>query len=181
LPVDFINLWIIRIGYRVDSIVVDLKNWRGGNMKKILLALVLIGFIALPAAAANQKNTGCGLGTLVMKGNDGLLFQVLAVTTNGTFGNQTFGITSGTLDCEKPAKFASIERINTFVADNMDSLASDIAQGKGEYLNTLAVLMEVPEGSRAAFYSKLQNNFSMIYPSSDIKSIDVVNNIHTLL
>jgi hypothetical protein len=150
-------------------------------MKKLLLALVLIGFIALPAAAANQKNTGCGLGHMIMKGNDGLLFQVLAVTTNGTCGNQTFGITSGTLECDKPAKFASIERINTFVADNMDNLANDIAQGQGEYLNTLAVLMDVPEGSRADFYSKLQNNFSRIYPSTHIKSVDVVNNITTLL
>ncbi len=150
-------------------------------MKKILFALVLISFIALPAYAVNQKNTGCGLGYLIFKGNDGLLFQVLAVTTNGTFGNQTFGITTGTLDCAQPAKFASIEKINTFVADNMDSLATDISKGQGEYLNTLAVLMEVPEGSRAGFYSKLQSNFSRIYTSSKITSGEVVNNIQTLM
>jgi hypothetical protein len=155
-----------------------------GMMKKILLAVVLVSFIAMPVTvcfAANQKNTGCGLGTLIMKGNDGLLFQVLAVTTNGTCGNQTFGISSGTLDCEKPAKFAKIEKINTFVADNMDSLANDIAKGEGEYLNTLAVLMEVPEGTRADFYSKLQNNFSRIYTSSKVTNVDVVKNIEILM
>jgi hypothetical protein len=152
-------------------------------MKRFVLTIVLVSFIALPTAVcfASQKNTGCGLGTLIMKGNEGLLFQVLAVTTNGTFGNQTFGITSGTLDCDKPAKFASNEKINTFVADNMDSLANDIARGQGEYLNTLAVLMEVPEGTRADFYSKLQSNFSRIYPSTSITSVDVVKNIEGLM
>jgi hypothetical protein len=153
-------------------------------MKRFMLVIVLMSFIALPASicyAINQKNTGCGLGTLIMKGNEGLLFQVLAVTTNGTCGNQTFGITSGTLDCEKPARFASNERLNTYVADNMDNLAKDIARGQGEYLNTLAVLMEVPEDARTDFYLKLQNNFSQIYPSSNVSSVEVVNNIEALL
>jgi hypothetical protein len=152
-------------------------------MKRFMVAVVLVSFIVLPLTVcfAGQKNTGCGLGTLIMKGNEGLLFQVLAVTTNGTFGNQTFGITSGTLDCDKPARFASNERINSYVADNMDNLANDIAKGHGEYLNTLAVLMEVPEGSRVDFYSKLQNNFSQIYPSTSVKSVDVVNNIEELM
>jgi hypothetical protein len=116
-----------------------------------------------------------------MQGNDGLVFQVLAATTNGTSGNQTFGMTSGTSNCEKPSRFVSIERINTYVADNMDNLANDIARGDGEYLNTLAVLMDVPENSRAGFYEKLQNNFSRIYPSTDISSLDVVKNIEALI
>jgi hypothetical protein len=63
----------------------------------------------------------------------------------------------------------------------MDNLANDIARGQGEYLNTLAVLMEVPEGSRTGFYSKLQDNFSQIYPSTEVTSIDVLNNIESLM
>jgi hypothetical protein len=153
-------------------------------MKRFMLALVLISLIAIPAMscfAANKENTGCGLGYLIMKGNDGLLIQVLAVTTNGTFANQTFGITSGTLECEKPGRFVSREKLNEYIADNMDNLANDIARGQGEYLNTLAVLMEVPEGSRTGFYSKLQDNFSQIYPSTEVTSIDVLNNIESLM
>ncbi len=149
-----------------------------------MVAVVLVGFMVVAASvcfAANQKNMGCGLGTMIMKGNDGLVFQVLGVTTNGTCGNQTFGITSGTLECEKPAKFASIERINTYVSDNMDNLANDIAKGNGEYLNTLAVLMEVPEGTRTDFYSKLQNNFTRIYTSSEVTGNDVVRNIQSVM
>ncbi len=152
-------------------------------MKKILAAIVLVGLIAIPSIgfSANQNNIGCGLGTMIMKGNDGLVIQVLAVTTNGTCGNQTFGITSGTLDCSQPKKLVSREKLDNYVADNMDNLATDIARGNGEYLNTLAVLMEVPEGTRAAFYAKLQSNFSAIYPSPGVKSVEVVNAIETLM
>lgn len=153
-------------------------------VKKFVLAIVMISFIAVPVSscfAANQSNTGCGLGSLIMQGNDGLLFQVLAVTTNGTFGNQTFGISSGTLNCEQPAKFVSREKTSSYIADNMDNLANDIARGHGEYLNTLAVLMEVPEGSRIDFYALLQNNFSRIYSSPQISSIEVLDNIESLM
>ena len=106
---------------------------------------------------------------------------MLAVTTNGIFGNQTFAITSGTLDCEQPSKIVSRERVNTFVADNMDNLATDIARGHGEYLNTLAVLMEVPEDSRADFYVRLQSNFSTIYSSPQVNSTEVVSSIESLM
>lgn len=153
-------------------------------MKRFVLTLVLVSLIAMPATlsfAANKQNTGCGLGYLIMQGNDGLLFQVLAVTTNGTFGNQTFGISSGTLECEKPNRFASREQLNKYVAENMDNLANDIAKGQGEYLNTLAVLMEVPEGSRVEFYVNLQSNFSRIYPSTEVTSVDVLTNIESLM
>ena len=63
----------------------------------------------------------------------------------------------------------------------MDNLANDIARGHGEYLNTLAVLMEVPEGSRADFYTLLQNNFSNIYSSPQISSVEVLDNIESLM
>ena len=152
-------------------------------MKRFMAVLVLVGLmmVAPPVSFAGQMNTGCGVGTMIMKGHDGLLFQVLAVTTNGILGNQTFGITTGTLDCKKATSFAMNERLNTYVAQNMDNLANDIAKGQGEYLNTLAVLMEVPETNRSAFYSKLQNNFGAIYTTSNVTSVDVLNNIETLM
>ncbi len=154
-------------------------------MKKGMAILVIVSFLVLPASvcfAVSQKNTGCGLGSVLFEGsNDSLLFQVFAATTNGTFGNQTFGITSGTSNCDQAKSFVSTERINTYVADNMDNLASDIAKGRGEYLNTLAVLMEVPECSRADFYTKLQTNFAQIYPSTEVSSVEVVKNIEALL
>jgi hypothetical protein len=63
----------------------------------VLMTVVLSGV----GWAVDQKNTGCGLGTIVFEGQNGLVSQTFAVTTNGTFGNQTFGITSGTSNCEQ--------------------------------------------------------------------------------
>ncbi len=142
----------------------------------VLMATVFVG-----VCFADQENTGCGLGSIAFEGKDGLVSQVLAVTTNGIVGNQTFGITSGTLNCEKFDTFAANENLNTFVADNMDNLAGDIAKGNGEYLDTLAVLMEVPKEERASLYSRLQTNFSNIYTSDNVSHVDVLNNIEAVM
>ncbi len=71
-------------------------------------ALVLTG-ASFAAQSATNSNTGCGLGSEVIKDQDSVIMQVFAATTNQTSGNQTFGISSGTLGCEKPASFVSNE------------------------------------------------------------------------
>lgn len=152
-------------------------------MKRFVFCViaVLTVMVFAGAALADQKNTGCGLGSIVFQGQDGLLSQICAVTTNGICGNQTFGISSGTLNCARPASLAANKKLNIFVADNMDNLAKDIAKGNGEYLNTLAVLMEIPQVERTSFYSMLQTNFSHIYTSGTVGHIDVLNNIETVM
>ena len=123
-------------------------------MKKLLVLTAVITFVVALSGfvwAVDPKNTGCGLGSIAWEGQNGLMSQTFAATTNGTFGNQTFGITSGTSNCEQYSTFTENRKLKTYVADNMDNLARDIARGQGEYLNTLAVLMEVPEAKRAAF------------------------------
>ena len=153
-------------------------------MKK-LVAIVLAAFLVITFAgasfAAPKENIGCGLGYMAFKGKDGLLSQTAAATTNGTSSNQTFGITTGTLECDKYKTFTANEQLNKFVADNMDNLAVDIARGQGEYLNTLAVLLEVPEGERALFYTKLQTHFSDIYTAETVTHVDVIKNIEIVV
>ena len=144
-----------------------------------LAGLCLIGFAG--DALANQSNTGCGLGSIVFKGQEGLASQTCAATFNGIYGNQTFGITTGTSNCEKATAFSSNEKLNKFVSDNMDNLAMDISKGSGEYLSTLAVLMDTPVEQRAALYHTLQASFSQIYTSTDVTHVDVLNNIEKIL
>ena len=132
-------------------------------------------------AEAGRNNTGCGLGTIAFEGKDGLISQVFAATTNGTFGNQTFGITSGTLECERAATLVASEKLNTFVGENMDNLAMDISKGSGEYLTTLAVLLDVPIEERPVFYTLLQSNFASIYPTEGVTHTDVLKNLETVL
>ena len=139
----------------------------------VLMTVALSGVVW----AVDPKNTGCGLGSMLFEGQNGLVSQTFAATTNGTFGNQTFGITSGTSNCEQYKEFTYNEKLNTFVADNMDNLARDIARGQGEYLNTLAVLMEVPDTQKGVFRSHMQAHFSDIYTSDKVTHSEVVKNI----
>lgn len=147
-------------------------------MKRCVLGIAVC-FVLVAAAYAEppKDNCGCGWGSMAFKGKEGLIYQVLAATTNGSFGNQTFGITSGTAECEKPKSFSSNEDLNKFVADNLDNLAKDIARGEGESLETLAELMGVPEGQRPVFYATLQTHFTQIFPSENITHVDVIENI----
>src|SRR5512139_2983955 len=113
-------------------------------MKRILLAVILtLTYATVSIAASARSNTGCGLGT-VMWGNkaDGsVMSQSLQATTNGLFGNQTFGITTGTLECGQPHNVVNNEHLNRFVQSNMDNLARDIAKGRGEHLDAFAELL----------------------------------------
>ena len=152
-------------------------------MKK-LVVIFSAGFMMMVVLSgvgwADQKNTGCGLGSIAFEGQNGLVSQTVAATLNGIFGNQTFGITSGTSNCEQYKSFTYNEKVDTFVADNMDNLARDIARGQGEYVNTLAILMEIPNAKQAAFRSQLQAHFSDIYTSDQITYPEVVQNIVTV-
>jgi hypothetical protein len=151
-------------------------------MKKLLLALFICAVACSVAYAgpALRKNCGCGLGTMLFETNEGLMSQTAAATTNGLFGNQTFGISSGTLDCNQPAQFYGSEMLHRFVAENMDNLAKDIARGQGESLDTLSVLMNVPAENRATFNTRLQTNFDHIFTSPQVTDAEVLQNIITV-
>ncbi|WP_198305430.1 DUF3015 family protein [Arcobacter vandammei] len=141
-------------------------------MKKILSVVAALGLAT--SLYANQ-NTGCGLGSIVIKNQNSTVLQVLAATTNGTSGTQTFGITSGTSNCSKPNNFVSNDKLHKFVNENMDELAMDISTGKGETLNTLAALMNIE--NKDEFASKLQANFADIYSSEKVSSAEVIDSI----
>lgn len=150
-------------------------------MKRALLACAIIVVFAASAMAAGQahQNVGCGLGTMLFKNNaDGSsLLQAFQATTNGTSGNQTFGVTSGTSECTQPAKFVKNDRVNEFVFANLDNLAKDIANGKGETLDTLAELMAVPTAEREGFARNLKAHFAEIFPGIGVEYAHVVDAI----
>jgi len=152
-------------------------------MKKVLLGMVLTLAITGSAFAGQARNnTGCGLGTLLWenKADDSVLLQVLQATTNGTSGNQTFGITSGTSNCQQPSKVVQNEKLINFVQANMDNLAQDIAMGKGESLDTFAEMLGVAPGQSAAFNAKLQANFAKIFTSENVVIAEVIDNAVTV-
>lgn len=150
-------------------------------MKKfILVSLALSLLLAGPALAQQaDKNCGCGLGTILWEGkaDNSVISQTLQATTNGTFGNQTFGISSGTLGCEQPANILKNDKALAFTRDNMDPLARDIAFGGGESLETLAELLEIPSADRGTIYTKLQDNFDYIFNTGEDSYTAVLDRI----
>jgi opacity protein-like surface antigen len=148
-------------------------------MKKILLAVALTMVMSSAAFAASARtNVGCGLGTMLWenKAEHSVLFQAFQSTTNGTSGTQTFGITSGTSECSKPANFVQSEKLINFVQANMDNLAKDIAMGKGESLDTFAEMLGVTPAQQPAFNAKLQSNFGKIFTSENVVLAEVIDN-----
>lgn len=141
-------------------------------MKRILAVFIVVSLTLLASTAlAGQarNNTGCGLGSMLFEDNaDGsAVSQSFQATTNGTFGNQTFGITSGTSGCDQPDNMFKDDKLLSFTVDNMDGLARDIAAGQGETLTTVAELMEIPASEQPQTFSRLQDNFDKIFVTGD--------------
>ena len=145
-------------------------------MKKILVSAVAVLALSTSVMAGVNSQTGCGLGAVIIKDDSSAIMLALQATTNGTLGNQTFGITSGTLGCKK-TKFVMNERAEEFVASNMDILAKEIAVGHGESIDTLAELLNVED--KATFSASLQSNYNSIYTSKSVEMNDVLDNIAT--
>lgn len=145
-------------------------------MKKFLVSIAAVVALSSSAMAGVNSQTGCGLGSLIIKDDSTAIMLALQATTNATFGNQTFGITSGTLNCKK-TQFVMNERAEEFVASNMDQLAKEIAVGHGESVDTLAELLEISD--KATFSASLQANYNSIYASQNATMADVLDNIST--
>ena len=133
-------------------------------MKKLLAAVSVAALFPMTAMAAGENNIGnCGWGTKLFDGQSGVAPQVLAVTTNGTFGNQTFGITSGTSGCTQDGAVKSNWKTALFIDGNKDALARDMSVGSGETLDSLAHLMGVQAQDRAAFNRAAKENMARIF------------------
>lgn len=149
-------------------------------MLKKAMILAATATIAISASAKDYGAAGCGLGASVFEGQSGLGPHVLAATTNGIGGTQTFAMSSGTLGCDVNGTIQSHASLN-LINGNMEQIAQSIAIGEGEGLVALADSLEVSVEDRPAFNSLLTNNFSRIYSSEEVGGLEVYNSIMGLL
>jgi hypothetical protein len=119
---------------------------------------------------------GCGLGSLLFSPDSGFT-QVLAATTNGLFGSQTFGISSGTSNCADTGGGTASAR--AFVETNRAALAKDIARGQGEAIESLAKLAHCAAGAPVA--ASLQRNFAKIFPTASASDVQVSHSVVDVL
>lgn len=122
---------------------------------------------AIKGSPGQYGSAGCGLGSMAFGKQQGAV-QILAATTNGLFGTQTFGITSGTSNCG-PALWA--QGTKNFVEANREALAKDISRGQGEAVAALTVINACADSS--AVGAALQKNFAAIFPNEDASNEQV--------
>lgn len=150
-------------------------------MKKIILASVaVVGFLAVAHSASAYDSTGCGLGSMAWRGESGVGPQVLAATTNASFGTQTFGITSGTSGCDPNGRITggTQKMMFTFLENNMEQFAFDASRGEGETLYTIAGILDVPV-EKVSEVSK--ENFATLFPDENVEVLEVSEKLLALL
>ena len=153
-------------------------------MKKFIVALMVAGFVGSTATMAGtvREECGCGLGAMAFGDSEAtMLLGFCGAFLNGLFGNQTFGISSGTSDCDQAGAFVGRKKVEEFVSNNMDHLAMDMAMGQGDTLEALADLMEKEGNDRFEMFAALQSNFDSVFTSGDVTAVEVVNNIESVL
>src|SRR5436309_7634649 len=152
--------------------------------KLFVLAFVAV-FVGIPAVAFSAPNPdtgpGCGLGKLAwmdFKNQKNIGPQVLMATTNGTFGSQTFGISTGTSGCTNDGKVWAEHKVTMFASINFEDLSQEMAQGRGEHLASLATLMGVPAEHQAEFFAMTQERYLELIQAGDGSPAAMVEALH---
>jgi hypothetical protein len=146
-------------------------------MKKLLAVAAVAAVFPLSAMADNVGS--CGWGSKLFDGQSGLAPQVLAMTTNGFLGNNTFGVTTGTSGCTQDGAIKSSWKTSLFIDGNKEQLARDMSVGSGETLDSLAHLMGVEAQDRAAFNQVAKENLWKIFAADS--TADIVANFRQVL
>lgn len=141
---------------------------------KVLVSVALAASYLACSTAFALGDSGCGLGSMIFSENK-KGHQILAATTNGTAGNQTFGITTGTSNCSSQGFVVNEKKIQHFAEANKSDLTREMAQGSGEKLAVLATLYGC---DTAQFGSMTQSNYSAIVTSADMNAVDMVANLN---
>lgn len=154
-------------------------------IRKLTALQFAMAFVCVQAAtvlAANpDTGPGCGLGKLAWsdyKNQKNIAPQVLMATTNGTFGSQTFGISSGTSGCTNDGVVMASEKVNLFAAINFENLSQEMAQGHGEHLASLAALLGVPTEHQAEFFALTQERYTALITSGETTPVAMLTALH---
>lgn len=131
-----------------------------------LRIIALVFCTVLSGFAYGFGAAGCGLGSLIISAN-GKLSQLFASTTNATFGSQSFGITTGTSNCNARGFFGMRQKQKDFIVANFSTLERESAQGTGKSLEGLASLMGCQAQNYSEFGSVVQSNYQNIFANKD--------------
>ena len=149
-------------------------------MKKTLLALALVG-TSFGAQANAPGGPGCGWGNMVFEGQAGMPVHIVATLVNGTSGNKTFGMTSGTNGCDTSGALAYHGKNMLAQQGIMEEVTQDMAVGDGEALTALSVSIGIAPEDRSRFKQTMHENFSSIFSEEDVTAEEVMSNIRSVM
>jgi hypothetical protein len=164
---SFLLEWVLQVTFEPNQ-----KRRRDMITRQWLRLSVALVPLCAAQVWADHPDTGpgCGLGKLAWSDygrQKSIAPQVMMATTNGTFGSQTFGISSGTSGCTNDGTIMGQHKVSVFAAANYDTLSQEMARGGGEHLASLAALMGVPEEHRSEFFSLAQLQYARLVQSGD--------------
>lgn len=142
-------------------------------MRQIILGMIVSG-VSVGAFAGAAGGEGCGWGNMLFQGQNGKPSHVLALTTNGSTGNNTFGVTSGTNGCSSKGTISYGGREIVDVSQLMDEFSEDVARGDGEVITAVAVSMGVAPEHRPEFKAAMHDNFDRLFPDEDVTAEEVL-------
>lgn len=142
-------------------------------MKRLIYAAVVFALIPVSQSFAASEGPGCGLGAQVFKGQQGVIPQVLAATTNG-IASQTFAISTGTFGCTQDGVVKNDQKTTVFASVNFENLSQEMAQGQGEHLASLASLLGVPAELQPEFFVLTQTKYASIFSTEQTTSNEML-------
>ena len=162
-------------------------------MTKLFLALATFSFALAATAqdkpvgerrpadaeeiAPNEGSDSCGLGWKITQER-----TLMATTTRGTvnfFVPPSFGMSTGTLGCEKHGFALKEANAASYAAANFEPLKGDLAKGKGEYLEAFAFAMGCQDTQ--ALSKSVRAHYREILPASDGNGHDLYRNVRGVI
>ena len=134
-------------------------------MKRVIAGIVILGASSV-AMAESPGGPGCGWGNMLFDGQSGMGPHFLATTTNGTSGNKTFGMTTGTNGCETSGTLTYGGK--SMISSIMGEFTEDVARGEEQQ-------------DRATFAQVMHENFAVIFPSEDVTADDMMASIEEIM
>lgn len=165
-----------------------------GKRLLMLSVAVIFGMQACLVMAAStgtpDTGPGCGWGKIWFQHyphakTKGI--QIFMATSNGLLGNQTFGMSTGTLGCTDDGRWFAEQKTTMFAELNFDALSQEMAQGRGEHLASLATLMGVPAEQQPEFFALTQERYTSLVqagetsPAALVKALNDAISAHPVL
>lgn len=95
-------------------------------------------------------------------------------------GMTTSGVSSD-VSSSRRQELAKSEQALQFASHSMENLSQDMARGQGEYLASLAMLLEVPTDRHAAFFTLAQEQYPLLAQGGDVSPVELIRALQTAM